>query len=334
VVLALLWDDSATHAPDTLDFERWLLAGDAHASEGMFAEGVESLKETLEQVLSLIHDLTLALVLIVLQEPESIALLVEDLKELIDTSTSLIWVIDEEGLEVEEVPWRLWQQVQWVLFLLLFVALIVVVLLWLSSSRWLWSNFLLLDLNGGLHALGAALDVTVGLNDCFELRDALKPGRGLGSSLAEATIQNGLEERSHQQADAEVSDGWMSTDEPVTREVLFNLAAEVLSSLAHIVALVLSDLSDTKDRVDQRERGGDNLTDHPVAPLVDLSALNVVGTEKRGVAVGEVLGDGDTLIEVAFGGLEHGELSGDALGLDFSQLALRYDHEFDVDASV
>lgn len=50
-------------------------------------------------------------------------------------------------------------------------------------------------------------------------------------------------------------------------------------------------------------------TEGPEAPLVDLSALNVVGTKQSGVAVGEVLCDRDGFIQVALWSLKHGELA-------------------------
>ena len=49
---------------------------------------------------------------------------------------------------------------------------------------------------------------------------------------------------------------------------------------------------------------------NPVHPLVNLSALEGVGAEERGVAVSEVLGDGMGLGELALGGLEKRELVG------------------------
>ena len=51
--------------------------------------------------------------------------------------------------------------------------------------------------------------------------------------------------------------------------------------------------------------------------MVDLSALNVVGTKESGVAVGEVFCNGDGFIQVAFWGLKHGELASHIDGLVF-----------------
>jgi len=48
----------------------------------------------------------------------------------------------------------------------------------------------------------------------------------------------------------------------------------------------------------------------PVHPLVNLSALEGVSTEERGVAVGEVLSDSMGLGELALGSLEERELVG------------------------
>ena len=88
----------------------------------------------------------------------------------------------------------------------------------------------------------------------------------------------------------------------------------------------------TNDRVQVGEDRGVRVVD----PLVDLSGLPGVGaSEVAGADGGEVAGDGSGLNEVALGGLEHGGLAGEGLGLPLFGLEVLRGHEdlLDLDAS-
>jgi len=74
----------------------------------VLAESIKALKEALEQVLSLVHNLTLALVLLILQEPHGVALAIELLEEFINSLSGLVRMVDEEGLEIEKIEAGLW----------------------------------------------------------------------------------------------------------------------------------------------------------------------------------------------------------------------------------
>lgn len=330
MVDGLLGDSGTTEEPDALDFKRWLLTSDAHSCESMLSEGVEALKETLEEVLGLVHNLTLALVLFVLEEPHGITLAVELLEKLVNCGAGLVGVVHEEGLEVEKVEGRFGKGVQWVLFLLF----LLFVVLGLGLHNGLGGNLLLLNLDEGLEGLGGSLDHTVGLHNGVELHNALKPGSGLGCSLTEASVEQSLEGGGQQKGNAEVGNGEVAANEVVTSEGLINVANEVLSSLAGIVEFSLSELSVAEDGVDGGSNGGEDFANHPVAPLVNLSLLDVGAAEQSGAAAGQELGDGNRFVEGTLGGLKERELAGDTLGLDLSEALFRYNDELDMLASL
>ena len=161
MINALLGDSQATNKPDALNFEVGLLAGDAHSCEGMLSKGVEALEEALEKILSLVHDLTLALVLFILPEVHGVALAIKQLEELVNCFTTFVFMVHKEGLEVEKIEASFWESVQWVLFLLLFfnfffflVNLCGWLSLFLGWGRFLfflkqiqWLNWFLCELN-------------------------------------------------------------------------------------------------------------------------------------------------------------------------------------------
>jgi len=70
VVNGFLGNCGASEQPHTFDFEAGLLTQDDVSGEGVLSELVESLQETLAEVLSLVKDLTLSLVLVVVEEPD------------------------------------------------------------------------------------------------------------------------------------------------------------------------------------------------------------------------------------------------------------------------
>ena len=196
VINGLLWQHSASEAENTPDVEVWLSTNHVELTKGMLSEVVESLEESSEQVLKLVQNLSLATELLVAHIPEGVALRVELLSELVHGAASLVWVVDIEGLEVEEVPWGWWEGIEWVAFLLLLLS-------WLGGSGWLWCLLLLLLL--GLCSLRLSLKFVwlewlgTWLNeakDPSEGRHASDPGEPLGHvahGLLEASVQTGLE---------------------------------------------------------------------------------------------------------------------------------------------
>jgi hypothetical protein len=110
-------------------------------------------------------------------------------------------MVHEEGLEVEKIEASFWESVQWVLFTLLYLLSVVCGFFRLDNGDGFGSDFLLFDLDSGLESFGAGLDHTINLHDGLELADALKPGSSFWGSLAEATIEQGLEEGNHKETD-------------------------------------------------------------------------------------------------------------------------------------
>ena len=70
VVVHFEWDLVASEAPDTLNFKLGLFVEDAHSGQAVLSEVVESLQETLHQVLGFVELFTLTLVLVIVEEPE------------------------------------------------------------------------------------------------------------------------------------------------------------------------------------------------------------------------------------------------------------------------
>jgi len=103
VVDGLLRNASAAPQPDTFDLEVGLVAEDQVPGEAVLAEVVEALQEPIAEVVCDVELLALALVLVVVEEPQGEAVGVELLLELLDARALLVLDVDEESLEVEEV---------------------------------------------------------------------------------------------------------------------------------------------------------------------------------------------------------------------------------------
>ena len=69
---------------------------------------VESLQKSTHQVLSLVEDCSFFPILVIVEEPELVALWIILLFQSFHTTSGLVFVIDHQSLEVEEVPWTWW----------------------------------------------------------------------------------------------------------------------------------------------------------------------------------------------------------------------------------
>ena len=69
---------------------------------------VESLQKSTHQVLSLVKDCTLFSILVIMEEPELVALWIVLLFQSFHSGSGFVFVIDHQSLEVEEVPWTWW----------------------------------------------------------------------------------------------------------------------------------------------------------------------------------------------------------------------------------
>jgi hypothetical protein len=95
VVDGLLRNASAAPKPNALDFEVGLISDDQVSGETVLAEIVEALEETIAEIVGDVKLFTLALVLVVVEEPERETVGVVLLLELFDTFTLLVLDIDE-----------------------------------------------------------------------------------------------------------------------------------------------------------------------------------------------------------------------------------------------
>ena len=305
VVNALLRNDLATDEEDTSNLEGWLSAEHADLTEGVLAEVVKTLKETFEEVSKLILDGTLVANLLVVEEPEGVALKIDLVHELIEALARLIGDVDVISLEVEEIEGAGRQKVEWVTFLLGLLSG-----LGLGSSS-LGLGLLLLDLEDGLDALLGHPDLAEDSDKLGEGRDASEPSAGLGGSLGEALVEDELEGKGEATSEGNISESNVAADEVVSRKGLVDGSHVSLDILAGLVELGLGDLSSAaKDSIDSRGALLGNTRLHPVEPLVDLTTLSRGGTEKSGVTVSKVLHDSSALRELALGGNEEREFVG------------------------
>ena len=305
VVNALLRNDLASDEEDTSDLEGWLSAEHADLTEGMLAEVVKTLKETFEEVSKLILDGTLVANLLVVEEPEGVALKIDLVHELIEALARLIGDVDVVSLEVEEIEGAGRQKVEWVTFLLGLLSG-----LGLGSSS-LGLGLLLLDLEDGLDALLGHPDLAEDSDKLGEGRDASEPSAGLGGSLGEALIEDELEGKGEATSEGNISESNVAADEVVSRKGLVDGSHVSLDILAGLVELRLGNLSSAaEDGIDGRGALLGNTRLHPVEPLIDLTTLSRGGAEKSGMTVSKVLHDSSALRELALGGNEEREFVG------------------------
>ena len=305
MVVALLRDDLTTDKQDTGNFEVGLLTKHAHLTESVLAEVIETLKEALKKVHELVLNLTLLAELLVVQEPEGVALKIDLFHELLPALASLVGVVDVEGLEVEEIEGRRRKSLKWVHGLLLRLSI-----LRLGSSSLLGGLLrLLLSLEDGLDALLGHADLAEDGDELGHAGDARKPGAALGGGLGEALVENELEVEGEASSEQDISNSQVATAKVVTSKGLIDGTGVLLDCLASIVEDRLSYLSvSAEDGVDG---GSPSLHDArlpPVEPLVNLGALDGIGTEEGGVAGSKELADSLSLLKVALRGLEEREL--------------------------
>ena len=289
----------ASEAPHALDFEIGLFAEHKLTGEGVFSEVVKSLQETSVQVLEDVLDLALVSVLVVVKEPEGVADGIVLLFELLHASVGNVLVVHHESLEVEEVPGGGGQGVKG-----------VDVFLGLGGRLGLSGNLLLLGLfllgEHGLEGLRSGGAVTEHSNELLQGAHAGVPGGGLGSSLAETGIEHSLQSDGEEGSEGNVGHGDLVSNEPVSLQRLINNTECVLKSLDSVIVGGLLNLTLTERGHNGGVASSEGAADDPGAVLVDLGALNSVGTE-QGTSMGEELGDCDGFLKVAFGGFQERE---------------------------
>ena len=101
VVLELLHVDvAATDEKHTLDLEAGLLAEHGELAEGVLLEALQSLDEAFEQVLELVANLAFLTELVVVEEPEGPACMINQVHHLRVAVLHFVLQVDEKCLEV------------------------------------------------------------------------------------------------------------------------------------------------------------------------------------------------------------------------------------------
>ena len=108
------------------------------SSEAVLAEFVEALEETIAQVVGDVEFFALTLVLVVVEEPQRETGRVELLLELLDTFALLVFDVDEERLEVEQVEGGGREKIEGICGLLLGLIFIIIVVFRFSSHFFLF----------------------------------------------------------------------------------------------------------------------------------------------------------------------------------------------------
>ena len=216
------------------------------------------------------------------------------------TFAQSVWVVHEERLEGVEVQSGRRQQIKWVDGLLLLLR---------GSGGSSGLLGLLLGLEDGLHGLLGHLDLSEDSDELGKGGNTGEPGAGLGGSLGEANIEDELEWKRESASKEDVSEGYVVANEPVASKGRVDGAKVLLDALAGLVEHRLGAVWVlAEDSVDGLTCLLHDTTLEPVHPLVDLCALDGVGTEEGGVTVGKELGDGLALAQVTLGGLKKREL--------------------------
>lgn len=185
MVDALLRDDLASDQENTSDLKIGDCPEHAHLAEGVLSEAVKPLHETFEQILELVLNLTLLAELLIVQEPEGVALDVNISHHLGVTFAYLVGYVDEVGLEVVEVEGAGRKGIQGVDLLLGGVLS-----LRFGGASSLLTTFLglLLCFKDRLESLLRHLDLSEAGHELREGGDASEPGARLGSRLGETLV--------------------------------------------------------------------------------------------------------------------------------------------------
>jgi len=242
VVNHLLRDALSAEEPDTLNLEVGLLAKDSGVREGIGSElVVHALEEAVHEVGGLVKQLTLALILLVVHEVDRVALRVVVIEEVLHSlSGFLVTEVHEVGLEVGQHELAGRKEIQRVLSSGLLFALLVVTSGLLGSGSGCLNLLLLLLSNvSRLETLLGELGVSDAGNNLRVLDVGLEPGSHVGHSLAEATIEDGLEEDEKLSSHSNVGHGHV-----VANEVLLALQVGIddLHDILHLLQSVVVDI--------------------------------------------------------------------------------------------
>jgi len=212
VVNALLRDDRTADEKDTGHLHGGLGTEKAKLTESVLAEVIETLQEALEEVNELVLNGTFVADLLVVKEPEGVALPIALSKELVETFSGLIGRVDVVRLEVEEIEGSRGESLKWVHLLLRRIFWLR--LGGLGGSLLLSLGLLLHGELGRLDCLRTRLDIAESAHKGWKASHADKPSRNGGHALLEALIEAGLEHAGQEAGQVDVSEGALVAHEP------------------------------------------------------------------------------------------------------------------------
>jgi hypothetical protein len=103
VILHLSWNFFSSEDPHSLDFKLWLFSKDGVHGPSVLSKVVNSLQETIHKVKGLVENNSLTFVHLVVEFPYGETFLIVLLEEGLHGFISLVWVVNEESLEVVHV---------------------------------------------------------------------------------------------------------------------------------------------------------------------------------------------------------------------------------------
>jgi len=315
MVQHLLGNSLSSEQPHSLNFKVWLLSKHGVHGESVLSEVINSLEESVEVVGGLVKNHTLTFVLLVVNEVDGVSLSVVVLEEELHALSSSVFVVDNEGLECEQVEGTGREHVQRIDILLFG--------LWFIASLGLFGflNFLDFFLFGGsnwLDDLGSEVHVTESLHSFGQVNNSVNEVGSVGHCLSESTIQSSLEWQKKRDGNNNVSNGDVFSDQE-----LFSLQVDVekldafLDFLDSVIVGIAFNNCPSASGSQDCEYVRVDRSMSEVNPLVNKCGFVVSNSGQLGVWVeaSNVSSNGRALEDCAFACLQARELSGGALGL-------------------
>lgn len=100
VINHFLGNSLSSEEPDSFNIKIGLISNDDVHSEGVFSKVINSLEETIHEIAGLIEDFSFSRVLIILKMIDAVSIIVVVIPEELETCSFLVFVVDEESLEV------------------------------------------------------------------------------------------------------------------------------------------------------------------------------------------------------------------------------------------
>lgn len=213
-----VWHNLASEHKDALDVKDGFFTEHTNTSEGVLAKfGINSLDESTHQVDEFVKNGTFLSVLLVFHVPERVTIgesfCLEHLFALIHGFSSLVFMVAEEGLEVEKIKVSLGESFH-------------VSIGGSCNNNFLLDSFnldnglLLFLLEDRLKSSGAHVDLSVGSHEGGVGRDFLEPSSTLlvDGGFAETSIEDGLESKGKGSSKDEIGNSDLITADELSSE--------------------------------------------------------------------------------------------------------------------